>query len=158
MCNKLSHRTVITLLDTNKADTYSRLLHCDACCKSFDMILMSQWLVIAWMVSQPAVSSRMSSTEWQKIFLNSFITTNSPVLSDPPLPCNSPHPLSTTWGVYCPQPSGPTPLEVAPTSRSQILTLSRPSNPVWKYTFSNWCTLPDSDSTGYTHSEFCVIL
>lgn len=96
MCDKLSHRSAITLLDANKADTYSRPLHCYACCKSFKIILMSQWLVIAWMVSQPTVSSRISSTEWQKIFLNFFVSPHPPALLDHLLPCNSPHPLSTT--------------------------------------------------------------
>lgn len=96
MCDKLSHRSAITLLDANKADTYSRPLHCYACCKSFKIILMSRWLVIAWMVSQPTVSSRISSTEWQKIFLNFFVSPHPPALLDHLLPCNSPHPLSTT--------------------------------------------------------------
>lgn len=96
MYDKLSHRSAITLLDANKADTYSRPLHCYACCKSFKIILMSQWLVIAWMVSQPTVSSRISSTEWQKIFLNFFVSPHPPALLDHLLPCNSPHPLSTT--------------------------------------------------------------
>ena len=119
---------------------------------------MSQWLVIAWMLSQPTVSSRISSTEWQKIFLDFFVSPHSPALLDPLLPCNSLHPLSTT---------------------RRSTAFSHPARHLWdsvtqvvpKYWLSldlqilsentpfqiGVLLVSYSDSTSCTHSELCVM-